>query len=319
MQAVILAAGRGNRLGRLTRSKSKAMQPILGIPMFQRVLESLLPHGVHDFILVVDPDDQDILAYCQKHIRWRFNLQLATQAKQLGTAHALAQARPFIRDKFILAACDNLIPSEDLARFFALWSLDSPLDGLLALQEVPTERIPHGAVVELHGTRVARIIEKPTIEAAPSNIASLPLYGFGEQILPYLDHLSLSTRGEYEIQEAIQKLIDAQGDIQGILVSSRLTLSKPSDLLEINRYFLRNTSPPVNEIRAESIGSDTFFIPPVFVEAGTSFGAGCRIGPEAYIEGGCEIGAGCHIARAVLLRGLNIPPNCVIEENLLYL
>jgi bifunctional UDP-N-acetylglucosamine pyrophosphorylase/glucosamine-1-phosphate N-acetyltransferase len=318
MQAVILAAGKGSRLGSLTRWRSKAMQPILGIPMFQRVINSLHPHGIHDFILVVDPADCGIQDYCGRHLSERFNIQVVTQAKKLGTAHALVQARPLIADKFILSACDNLIPSPELDRFFSLWQTDSALDGLLALQEVSNQRIPYGAIVELNGPRVTRIIEKPTIKTAPSNTASLPFYGFSVRILPYLDQLSVSTRGEYELQEAIQKLIDEGGHILGIHLGSRLTLSKPSDLLEINRYYLRKTFPMVETIKTESIGRDTVFIPPIWVGAGASIGSGCRIGPEVYIEGGCNVGPMCQIAHAVILDGSIIPPNEVIKEDIVY-
>jgi NDP-sugar pyrophosphorylase family protein len=286
--------------------------------MFLRVMESLNPYGIDEFILVIDPTDSGIQEYSCRYLTKRFNLRIVTQAKKLGTAHALVQARPIIRDKFILSACDNLIPSQELDNFFNLWARDSTLDGLLALQEVPNERIPFGAIVELHGTRVVSIIEKPTTESAPSNTASLPFYGFSKHILPYLDQLSLSPRGEYEIQEAVQKLIDGDGQIKGIKLCGRLTLSKPSDLLEINRYYLGNSSPPVEIIQTKAIGRDTVFIPPVWVGAGISIGPGCRIGPEVYIEGRCAIGARCQIESAIILDGSIIPPDKVIEEDIAY-
>jgi len=155
--------------------------------------------------------------------------------------------------------------------------------------------------VELVDGRVSHIVEKPRPEEAPSTIASLPLYVFTPRILDYLPQVPLSPRGEYELQDAIQMLIEEDGDVQGVFVESRLTLTGPDDLLAINRHYLLNGYDRP-QLAPFTVGNNTHLITPLRIEQGTIIGEECVIGPHVYIERDCHIGSNVTIKDAVVLR-----------------
>ena len=156
-------------------------------------------------------------------------------------------------------------------------------------------------IVEMQDGHIKRIIEKPARDKAPSNIASLPLYIFSPKLLDYVPEIKLSPRGEYELQDAIQMLIDRDGKVTGVLTDSRLQLTNADDLLALNRHYL-TTGGDTPQLAPRSVGQHTHLITPLRIEVGTTIGPGCVIGPRVYIERNCKIGADVLIKDAVILR-----------------
>ena len=151
MQSIILAAGKGSRLHPITVQRTKAMIPILGKPIVARVMETLLENGLHDFILVVSPDDREIMDYFQNETMPGVRTQFVVQPERRGMADALLRAAPLIHEDFILSACDNLVSKEDVGGMLALWQSTPKPEGVLALMEVPTEKIKSVGIVEVQG------------------------------------------------------------------------------------------------------------------------------------------------------------------------
>ena len=173
--------------------------------------------------------------------------------------------------------------------------------------------MPASGIVALDGDTVTRIIEKPSLQDAPSHIASLPLYCLPHSLLSYLSEIQPSPRGEYELQDALQLLIQRQGAVRGIMVTSRLTLTSPADLLQINRHYLMEGD-DAPQIQPQRVGAGTQLITPLHIEAGVHIGAGCRIGPNVYIERDCRIGDGAIVQDAILLRETVVPPSAAIYD-----
>ena len=221
-------------------------------------------------------------------------------------ADALLRAAPLIHEDFILSACDNLVSKEDVGGMLALWQSAPKPEGVLALMEVPTEKIKSVGIVELHGDRIRHIIEKPDPSEVSGNIASMPLYMFSKRILDYLPEVPLSPRGEYELQDAIQLLIERDGGVRGYRISGRLTLTSPADLLALNRYYLTNGNAN-HHAQPQQVGVNSKLIPPIHIESGVVIGANCEIGPNVYIERDCQIGDGANVSDSVLLRGVRVP------------
>lgn len=291
------------------------MQPILGMPILGRVMESLYAHGIEDFIVVLNPFDDQACKYLKKELILPINLKIINQDAPLGTGHALQQAAPFIQGSFILSACDNLIMFDELGIFIEHW-MSIKSDALLTLMEVSKEQIPRTGIVELEDRRVINIYEKPELDKAPSNIASLPLYIFSAKILHHLNSMKISPRLEYELQDAIQNMIDQNADIQGFPISQRLSLTTPEDLLLINRDFLSRERPPYLNIQSNSIGVKTRFIPPVHIETGVTIGSNCIIGPEVYIEEGTSLGDRVTAEKSIVLEGAELPDNVKISDTI---
>ncbi|MBN1262483.1 MAG: NTP transferase domain-containing protein [Anaerolineae bacterium] len=310
MQGVILAAGKGSRLHPLTLTRSKAMLPILGKPMVERVMEDLWTHGVDDFILVVSPDDMEIIRYFRRESELEADVRFVYQARRLGMADALKQAAPLIRDDFVLSACDNLVSAEHVRQLLKAWEAQPRPNAVLTLMPVESERLGNVGIVETDGPWVTRIVEKPAPEEAPSRISSLPLYLFSCRILDYLPEIQLSPRGEYELQDAIQMLIEREGRVKGVTTQSRLTLTSAADLLAINRHYLSHGDGHP-QLAPYTVGPNTRLVTPLRIEAGAIIGAGCEIGPNVYIERGCRIGDGVTLRDTVMLRDSVVPDGAV--------
>jgi NDP-sugar pyrophosphorylase family protein len=313
MQGIILAAGRGQRLRPITLSRSKAMAPVLGVPIVERVMEDLVARGVGEFIVVASPDDQEIARHFGEESKLQARVQIVHQRERLGMAHALQCAAPHIRGDFVLSACDNLVAAEQIDRLMAAWHRSPRPNALLALMPVEPEQVSKGAVVDMEGPWVTRIVEKPRPEEAISNIYSLPLYCFSPLILGYLSQVPRSPRGEYELQDAIQMLIEREGQVSGVIIPERLTLTQPQDLLTINRYYLEIMAPPIH-FAPKTLGQHTHLIPPLHVEGDTVIGRNCTIGPYVYVEQGCRIGRGATLVNAVVLRGTVVPNSATIQD-----
>jgi len=313
LQAVILAAGRGKRLHPITATRTKAMAPILGVPIVERVMQPFIEYGVQDYILVVSPDDDEICTHFQGARFQRLKLTFVEQPEPLGMAHALSQAIPHIREDFVLSSCDNLVPWTDISNMLTLWETEPRSSAILTLLRVPAEALHRVGVVKLDGEWITQIIEKPGPEKVPTNIASTPLYCFQHGFLEYLPEVQPSPRGEYELQDAIQMLIENEGGVRGMKISSRIDLTKPADLLAINKHFFTpnytHTSSPLR---------DTQQIPPYHIETGVAFGANCSVGPNVYIESDCTIEDNVRLENAVILRERIVPQDSYIRDQVYY-
>ncbi len=312
MQAIILAAGRGARLHHLTIDRTKAMLPILGKPIVERVMESLTANGLREFTLVVSPDDDEIQPYFLRVCPADIRITFVQQAQSRGMADALRSAASLIYEDFILSACDNLVASDQITCLLAAWHSPLKPNAVLALLPVSAEQIHSTGIVERNGDWVTRIIEKPSPVEAPSRIASLPLYIFPTSLLDYLPAVLLSSRGEYELQDAIQRFIDHPGRVLGVPIDRRYTLTSAADLLNINLSYL-SSHPEEIEIHTDSIGEYTLFHPPVFCENNVKIGAGCSIGPRVYLEKGCQIGRQVRLQDTIVLRRGSVPDGAVIS------
>ncbi|MGC9399821.1 MAG: sugar phosphate nucleotidyltransferase [Anaerolineae bacterium] len=313
MQGVILAAGKGSRLHPITVNRSKAMLPILGQPIVARVMENLWTNGVEDFVLVVSPEDREITRYFQRETAPGADVRFVYQTERLGMADALRQAVPLIEGDFVLSACDNLVSAEHIRRMLAAWRSEPRPNAVLTLMPVEPERLGSVGIVEREGHRITRIVEKPRPEDAPSDIASLPLYIFSRRILDYLPEVELSPRGEYELQDAIQLLIERDDRVTGVMAESRLTLTNAADLLALNRHYLTHGDGRP-QLAPDSVGPATHLITPLRIEAGTVIGAHCVIGPNVYVEQDCRIGDAVTLKNVVVLRGTTISSGAHIED-----
>jgi len=313
MLGVFLAAGKGSRLQHITLRRSKAMLPILGKPMVERVMLDMVANGIQDIVLVVSPDDRYITHYFRRESEIKAEVRFVYQPQRLGMANALQCAAPLITDDFILSACDNLVSAEHVGRMIDAWQWPSKPNGILTLMQVEPERLGQTGIVEMDGPWIKRIVEKPKPEEAPSNISSLPLYCFSPRILEYLAQIQPSPRGEYELQDAIQMLIERDGRVGGVMCKRRLTLTNAADLLALNRHYLTHgVDRP--QLAPQTVGPNTQLVTPLLIETGTVIGSNCVIGPNVYIERDCRVGDGVTLCNAVVLRETTVPDGATLVD-----
>ena len=321
MLAVVLAAGRGTRLGGLTEQRSKGMMPVAGKPMIERVLEMLAAASVDRFAIVVHPEDSELLEFLDGP-NWSHRTGVAYQEERLGMAHALAQAAPLVRQAgagaFVLASCDNLYPAGHVADLILLRE-SRGLDGALTLKWASRREATTSAVVRLSDDRVTELVEKPRLDDVPSyddrpGVLTAPsLYVLASDVLPLLSRVSPSPRGEFEFPSALGLWIAEGARLGGRIVERRWTLTRPADLLALNLHFLR-TDPACCTVDAPV--PDTAAVEPlVRVEPGASIGPGATLGPQVFLEAGSRLGPRAVVRRSVVLRGASVGPGETVENS----
>ncbi|MDH5405816.1 MAG: NDP-sugar synthase [Candidatus Aminicenantes bacterium] len=298
---VVLAAGKGKRLEPLTHKLPKALAPVVNMPIIERIIRDYIEAGAGEFIVVVSYPDGPIRDYLTQEAHLGVTLRFAYQKEKLGMAHALLAARDMLTSPwFIVAACDNLYPLEHLKEIADHWRR-SESDAVLSLMKVPLAEVYPNAIVKIEKGRIRKIVEKPNKEEVFSRIISLPFYLFPWEILSFILQTPLSPRGEFELQDAIQWLIDSGFNVQGVLTAERHNLTTLNDLILINRIYMekyhQNLSPDRRRWKKVTI------IDPVYIAPEVEIGEGSEIGPWVVVGRGCGIGRRVKLSESVVIPG----------------
>jgi dTDP-glucose pyrophosphorylase len=199
--AVILAAGRGTRMGTITRTIPKPMVPIQGRPMLEHILERLTAAGVARFLIVVGHQREVI----ESHFRGtKFQIDFCVQAPVNGTGSAALLARPYVADApFLLTFGDILCHPQEYLH--AVEKLDEETEAVLAVKAVADPW--QGAAVYSENGIITRIIEKPPKGTSTTPWNSAGFYCFRPRIFEYLAELKPSIRNEYELTSAFDEML----------------------------------------------------------------------------------------------------------------
>lgn len=204
MKGLILSGGTGSRLYPLTFSNAKQLIPVANKPILFRVIESIRDAGIDDIGIVVGSTAEQIKEAVGRGNRWGVNITYIPQEKPLGLAHAVKVAQPFLgNDRFVMFLGDNVIQGgiSNLIREFATSDWNSQI--VLTRIEHPEQ---YGVAELGDDGRVIRLVEKPKIP--PSDLALVGIYMFDGHIFEAADSIKPSWRGELEITDAIQWLVD---------------------------------------------------------------------------------------------------------------
>ena len=235
LKGLILSGGRGTRLRPITFTRAKQLVPVANKPVLFYGIESLAAAGITDIGIVISPDTGDeIRAAAGDGDRFGVSIRYIEQDAPRGLAHAVLAAEEFLGDSsFVMYLGDNLLRDGivDLVRQFRT---EQP-DALILLTPVPDPE--HYGVAELDGDRVARLVEKPDRPA--SDLALVGVYMFTPPIFDAARSIEPSGRGELEITDAIQRLIDS-----GLTVDPHIVrgwwkdTGQVQDMLDANRLIL---------------------------------------------------------------------------------
>lgn len=202
-QAIILAAGKGTRMGKLTQDIPKPLLPLNGKPLLCHVLDRLQAAGIRRAAIVIGYHGEKIREQLADH---SMAIEFIEQTEVNGTARAALLGRGFAGgESFVLTFGDILSAPEDYSRLMA--RLDAGTAGVLGVKWAD-DPYRGAAVYEDHG-RVTRIIEKPPVGTSTTNWNSAGVYAFTPDLFPELERTPLSSRGEYELTSAITQLLEA--------------------------------------------------------------------------------------------------------------
>jgi glucose-1-phosphate thymidylyltransferase len=300
MKGLILSGGKGTRLRPITHTSAKQLVPVANKPVLFYGIEALAQAGIEQIGIIVAPETGDeIVAAVGDGARFGVAVTYIVQEAPLGLAHAVLTAEAFLGgDPFVMYLGDNLLQggiSELAERFRA-----SEPDALILLTPVPDPE-SYG-VAELDGDRVVALAEKP---AQPrSNLALVGVYMFTAAIHEAARAITPSPRGELEITDAIQHMLDA-----GLRVESHVVrgwwkdTGRLDDMLEANRLILDTIEPRCDgelidaQLDGRVIVEDGARIERSTVRGPAIIGAGARL-VDAYIGPYTAVGDRCTIERA---------------------
>ena len=281
----MLSGGAGTRLRPITHTSAKQLVPVANKPVLFYGLEALRDAGVTDIGIIVGDTQPEIEAAVGDGSALGVTVTYIRQDAPLGLAHAVLTAGDFLGDSpFVMYLGDNLLRDGITGLVDRFRSGDA--DAMILLQRVPNPS-SYG-VAELDGDRVVRLAEKP---AEPrSDLALVGVYMFTPSILDAARAISPSARGELEITDAIQHLIDQGRRVEPHVVTGWWKdTGKLEDMLEANRLVLDVMEPRVS---GEVLGSSA-------IEGRVVIEEGARVVDSA-IRGPAIIGAGAVIESAYI-------------------
>jgi glucose-1-phosphate thymidylyltransferase len=320
VKALVLAGGAGSRLRPITHTRSKQLVPVANRPILFYGLEAIAEAGITDVGVIVGDTADEIMAAVGDGSRWGLTVTYIPQSKPLGLAHCVLLARAFLgNEDFLMYLGDNLLEGGVISAVDAFRGeqrrLEGPAAGLIVLKKVADPRQFGVAELDAEG-HVVRLVEKPADPA--SDLALVGVYLFGPAIHAAVDAIRPSARGELEITDAIQHLVDEGCRVVAVEHDGWwLDTGKKDPLLQANRTLLERL-----ERRVEgSVDEASQVEGRVVIEAGAVIerstirgpvviGAGARIvdsfiGPFTSIGDGVEL-VSSEIDHSVVLAGSRI-------------
>lgn len=242
MKGLVLSGGKGTRLYPLTYTSAKQLIPVANKPILFRVIESIRDAGVTDIGIVVGDTEEEIRRVVGHGDRWGVDIAYIRQEVPLGLAHAVKISRSFLGDeRFVMFLGDNVIQGgiSPLISQFA----DSEHDCQIVL--TPVEMPEQYGVAELDGQgRILRLTEKPKEPA--SDLALVGIYMFNHFIFEAVNSIAPSWRGELEITDAIQWLVEHGHSVCPYIHRGWwIDTGRPGDMLEANSLVLEELIPCV--------------------------------------------------------------------------
>jgi glucose-1-phosphate thymidylyltransferase len=323
LKGLILSGGKGTRLRPITHTSAKQLVPVANKPVLFYAIEAMAGAGIEEVGIVIAPETGgEIEQAVGDGSRFGVRIAYILQDEPLGLAHAVLTAEPFLRESpFVMYLGDNLLQG-GIADLVAAFREHSP-DALILLTPVPDPE--NYGVAELaqtasgeagtHPGRVVRLVEKP-VEPA-TDLALVGVYMFTAQIHAAARAIAPSARGELEITDAIQYLLDAGMRVEPHIVQGWWKdTGRLEDMLEANRLVL-DTLPErlEGELIDSRVDGRVVIEPGARLERTTVRGpaiigadarlSDCYIGPYTAIGDRCEI-SGSEVEHSILLAGCTV-------------
>ncbi len=314
MKGLVLSGGKGTRLRPITYTSAKQLVPVANKPVLFRVIESIRDAGVREIGVVVGDTGDEIRAAVGDGSRWGVEITYIPQDRPLGLAHAVKIARPFIGDdRFVMFLGDNCIQGgiSTLIKQFAA----SENNAQIVLKRVPDPQ--QFGVAELDaGGRIVRLVEKP---AQPrSDLALVGIYMFDKSIWQAVESIVPSRRGELEITDAIQWLVEHGRHVYPYVHEGWwIDTGKKDDMLEANRLILDELT-PAND---GTVDGESRLIGKVIIERGAEIINSTIRGPAIIGENtkiiNSYVGPFTSIYHSCIVEGSEIEHSIVLERSII--
>jgi len=298
LQGVILHGGQGTRLRPLTHTGPKQLIKVAGKPVSQWVLEQLRDSGIRDIVVILgDNNPNKVVEYYGDGSRFGVKITYVYQGKARGLADAVYKVKDVItEDRFLVYLGDNIVPYDDLSSFL---SFKGSASILLAKVDNPNR---FGVAVIKEG-KVVKLVEKP--KERISDLALVGVYGFTKEIFDVIEDLKPSWRGELEITDAIQGLIDRGREVEYRIIDGWWKdTGTPKDILEANSFLLDKHAERriEGEVRNSSVDGR------VIIEKGASV-------ENSTVRGPAYIGKGTKVINSYIGPFTSIGDDCEVKDS----
>lgn len=312
MKAVILAAGKGTRMGPLTESRPKVMLPIDNRPILEHIMMTLKAAGIKDFLVVIGYRKEKITDYFGDGSILGVGIEYIEQQNPKGTADAIATARDSIDERFLVTNGDVLADSSDIKKI-----LSASGDAVLAAKRVAVPE--EYGILYVKGNRVEKIVEKP--KKSTSDLANAGIYVFEPVIFDAIDNTKPSPRGEYEITDSIQFMIDRGNELSCAVLERWQDIGFPWHLLTASEMALNEREdwdiqgeiePYVTLKGKVAVGKGTIIRSGAYITGPVVIGENCDIGPNCFIRSSTiiadnvRIGNAVEVKNSIVMSGTNI-------------
>ena len=299
VKAVILAGGQGTRLRPITHATPKQLIPVGGVPVLGHVIDSIADCGIDEVIVITSPEAADQVGGFAKSYRSDLDVSVLLQESPNGLAAAYAMAMPAIGDDPSLLFLGDCVVTGGIKHVVESHQNQSA-DATLLVHEVDDPR--RYGIVELDDAgRITALVEKP---AQPkSNLAIVGVYAFSARIAESVRSIRPSARGEYEITDAIQHLVDSGGTARAA---------------SLNGWWAdTGTVADILATHVKLLSASTSHGDGIAVHPGATIENTTLEGPVVVDEGAIVIGAtvrgGTHISAGASVRGATIAKSIIME------
>lgn len=313
--AVVLAAGEGRRLRPLTRYRPKPMLPAANRPILEYVLDALVNAGVADLHVVVGYHRDRV----QDHFGSRYRgvpIAYHVQEKQLGSGHALLQARDAIESDFLVVNGDEVVATEMVEAVMAGHTIEE----IASLAVIESEAAPQYGAVELDEGMVVALEEKP--DDRTHRLMNAGIYAFGPSVFEEADRTPRES-GELALTDTISRLVDHGERVRGVRTGGlRTEATYPWDLPELASDLLDagiidepEHDPGVYLADSASIHPTAVLNAPVVIGADTVVEAHAVVGPDVALGRNTTVESGAVVEGSVLDDDSRIGPNATFADS----
>ncbi|KPL85320.1 glucose-1-phosphate thymidylyltransferase [Herpetosiphon geysericola] len=301
MKGLVLSGGKGTRLRPITYTSAKQLVPVANKPVLFRVIEALRDANIDEIGIVIGDTGNEVRNAVGDGSRWGVKIEYIPQEAPLGLAHAVKISRPFIGDdKFALFLGDNCIEGgvSSLVSGFATADYNSQI----VLKQVANPQ-QYGVAELRHDGSIERLTEKP--RQPRSDLALVGIYMFDQHIWEAVEAIKPSWRGELEITDAIQWLIEHNYHVHAHIHQGWwIDTGKRADMLDANRLILEEITPHVSGF----VDRDSQLVGKVTIEKGAQI-------INSVIRGPAIIGEDTRVVNSYVGPFTSIYHHCTIEES----